>query len=113
MSTFEKLELKNVLMQDGSSKNITVEIIPFNRRDDAHVDFAFAYADMLGRMPSPFSTATDAALRAVELFVVHKEAEAKNPESDFYAVAHDKRAARLVLNAPGLQDSLGAFFENA
>lgn len=115
MKTLElvSLELKNVLMSDGSQKNVTVQIVPFNRRNDDHVDFAFAYVDMLSRVPSPFSTITDAAVRAVELFVAHKEAESKDVNSDFYAVVHDKRAARIVLNEPSLQASLGAFFENA
>lgn len=113
MSNFEKIELKNVLTEDGSQKNITVEVVPFDRRKDEHVEFAFAYSDMLSRMPSPFTTVTDAAVRAVELFMVHKEADTKTPTSDFYLVHADKRAARTLLNASSLTKELFDFFENA
>lgn len=113
MSNFEKIELKNVLTEDGSQKNITVEVVPFDRRKDEHVEFAFAYSDMLSRMPSVFSTMTDAAVRAVELFMVHKEADEKTPTSDFYLVHADKRAARTLLNNSSLTKELFDFFENA
>lgn len=108
----EKLELRNVLTSNGDA-NIVVELVPFNRRNDDHVDFALAYADMLGRMPSEFRNMSDAAVRAVELFVVHKEEDANNAESDFSYVRADKRAARTVLNSMALQKALADFFENA
>ena len=113
MKQLEKVTLKNVLCEDGSQKNITVEIVPFSRRNDDHVDFAFAYSDMLGRIPSPFRDMTDVAIRAVELFVVHKEEDALDVNSDYYLVHKDKRAARTLLNTPSLQQALFDFFENA
>lgn len=109
----EKVVLKNVVMNDGTLKDIEIELVPFSYRNDSHVDFAFAYADMLGRIPSPFSSVSDAAVRAVELFMVHKEEEAKDPNSLYSAVHKDKRAARTVLGTASLQKALGDFFENA
>jgi hypothetical protein len=113
MTQLEKVTLKNVLCEDGSSKNITVEIVPFSRRNDDHVDFAFGYSDMLGQAPSPFRSLSDVAVRAVELFMVHKEDDAMDVNSDYYLVRKDKRAARTLLNTPSLQKSIFDFFENA
>lgn len=105
----EKITLKKVLTADGE-KDITVEVVPFNRRNDDHVDFALAAADMYGRMPSEFRNVTDAAIRCVELFMVHKEADAANPESDYALVHADKRAARTLFNHPAIQKGLSDFF---
>ena len=109
---FEKITLKNVLTNDGV-KDFTVEIVPFNRRNDDHVDFALSYIDMLGRMPSQFRTITDAAVRAVELFMVHKENDTAENTAIYEAVRSDKRAARELFNTPSIQKALNDFFENA
>ncbi len=109
VNNLEKVELKKVLTADGE-KDITVEIVKFNRRNDDHVDFALALADMYGGLPSPFKTLTDAAVRSVELFVAHKEEEAKDPASDFSLVHNDKRAARILFNTDSLQKDLNDFF---
>ena len=110
--SFEKIELRNVAAGDVDA-NIVVELVPFNRRNDDHVNFVLAYGDMLGRMPSEFRGLNEAAQRAVELFVVHKEEDALNPQSDFSYVRADKRAARTVLNSASLQKAIVDFFENA
>lgn len=113
MKNFEKIILKNVLVDGDTQKDVTVELVPFSRRNDEHVDFAFGYSDMLSRVPSEFHSLTDVAVRAVELFMVHKEEDANNDKSDFYLVRNDKRAARTLLNTPSLQKALFSFFENA
>lgn len=112
MSNFEKVELRNVLTPSGE-RNITVEIVPFNRRNDEHVDFAFAVADMYGRMPSVFSNASEAARRFVELFVVHKADDLKDPESDISCVLNDVRACRIAFFNTKSQQEFNDFFGNA
>ena len=107
-----KVELQNVLCAEGT-RNITVEVVPFNRRNNDHVEFAFAVADMVGRMPSPFATMSDAAKRYVELFMVHKEEDANNADSDFSCVYNDLRACRILYNTPEFQKQLADFFELA
>lgn len=106
---FEKVELKKVLC-GGIEKDLTVEIVPFNRRNDDHVDFALATADLLGRMPSEFRSITDAARRCAELFIVHTEAQANDATSDYSYVLNDKRACRVLFNTPSIQKSLNDFF---
>lgn len=106
---FEKVELKKVLCGEVE-KDITVEIVPFNRRNDDHVDFALAMSDMLGRMPSDFHSISDAARRCAELFIVHTEAQANDPASDYSYVLNDKRACRLLLNTASIQKALADFF---
>lgn len=108
---FKKLELRNVLTPDGD-KNIIVELVPFDRRNDDHVEFAFNYADMASGAPSPFKTENDAARRFVELFVVHKEADLLNEKSDVSCVRHDLRAARTALHDVDMQKALRDFFMN-
>lgn len=109
---FEKVTLKNVKTADGE-KDITVEIVPFNRRNDDHVDFAFGVSDMFGRMPSDFRNVSDAARRCVELFVVHTEEEANDPNSDFSLVRDDTRAARTLYSTASIQKAMSDFFANA
>lgn len=107
-----KITLKNVKTETGY-KDITVEVVPFNDRNDAHVEFAFGVTDMTGRLPSPYANINEAARAYVELFVVHKEEELRNPLSDVSLVRADLRAARTLFNNPGFQKELRDFFENA
>lgn len=106
---FEKVELKKVLCGEVE-KDITVEIVPFNRRNDDHVDFALATSDMLGRLPSDFHSMSDAARRCAELFIVHTEAQANDPTSDYSYILNDKRACRLLFNTASIQKALADFF---
>ena len=107
-----KITLKNVKTETGS-KDITVEVVPFNDRNDSHVEFSFGMSDMMGRLPSPYSNVSDAARAYVELFVVHKEEELHNPVSNVSLVRADLRASRCLLNDPIFQKELHDFFENA
>lgn len=109
---FIKMELKNVLTPDGE-RNITVQIVPFNRRNDAHVEFAFAYGDMCGRAPSEFRNMSDAAKRFAELFIVHKADDLKDANSDISCVLHDVRACRTAFLNPDVQKQLNDFFDYA
>jgi len=109
---FEKVVLRNVLV-GNEEKDVTVEIVPFNRRNDEHVDFALGVMDMFGRVPSEFRNITDAAQRAVELFVVHKADDTVENKLIYDSVRNDKRAARFLFNTPSIQKSLNDFFENA
>lgn len=109
---FEKVTLKNVMCEDGE-KDITVEIVPFNRRNDDHVDFAFAVSDMFNRLPSEFRNVSEVAKRFVEVFMVHTEEQANDPKSDFSLVYNDTRAARTLYNTPSVQKQLSDFFVNA
>lgn len=106
-----KVELKNVLTPD-SKRDIEVELIAFSRRDDEHVEFALAYADMLGGMPSRFRNPTDAALDLVRVFMAHKEDDANDPNSDYSCVYNDKLAARVLLNNIKVQKQINDFFAN-
>lgn len=106
------VDLRNVIMADGT-KDIRVELVPFNCRNNEHVEFAFAVADMMGRMPSPFATVNDAAKRFVELFMVHKAEDANDPTSDYALVYDDLRACRTLYNNATHQKQLFDFFENA
>ena len=107
----EKREVKltKVLTETGE-KDITVTIVPFNRRNDDHVDFVLGVSDMFGRAPSPFKTVTDAAVRYVELFVAHTAEQADDPKSDYSLVHADKRAARILFNDPAFQKEMADFF---
>lgn len=103
-----KVELKKVLCGDVE-KDLTIEIVPFNRRNDDHVDFALAVADFYGRMPSNFQSITDAAQRCVELFVKHTGEQADDPNSDYSYVHADKRASRIIFNNPAIQKAIADF----
>lgn len=109
---FEKVTLKNVLTPEGE-KDIEVQIVPFNRRNDDHVDFAFACADMYGHQPSEFKNVSEASRRFVSLFMVHKDEDTSNPNSDYACVLSDLRACRTLYHTPSFQKQLQDFFVNA
>ena len=56
----KNVELKNVLF-DGGQEDLTIEVVPFNRYNEQHTEFAFAYSDMLYRAPSEFRNISDAS----------------------------------------------------
>jgi len=107
-----KVELKRVITPDGE-QDLTVEVVPFNRRNDDHVDFAFAYMDMLGRVPSKFANVSEAARGYVDLFMAHKEEDAVDANSSFACVRKDVRASRVLFHQPKAQKELQDFFGNA
>lgn len=109
---FEKVELKNVITDEGM-KNLTVELVPFNYRNDDHVRFAYNIGDMYQRLPSAFRDLSDAAHRFVELFVVHTEEDAQNVNSVYSIVQNDTRACRTLLNNVKFQKDITDFFVNA
>jgi hypothetical protein len=111
MTNLRKVTLKSVLTPT-SSKDIEVEVMPFNRRNDAHVTFAFNYVDMLNRTPSPFKTESDAAKEYAALFMAHKEEELKDENSNISCVLSDLRACRTLLFQPDTQAELHSFFVN-
>lgn len=107
-----KIELKNVV-RGVEDTDIIVEVMPFNHRNNEHVEFAFNYSDMLCNAPSPFKDVNDASRRYVELFMVHKADDATIPMSNFSCVYNDLRAARTLFHDLTFQAELGRFFENA
>lgn len=109
----ETVELKNVLFGDNGQENITVKVVPFNRRDDDHVEFAYAYSDMLYRAPSPFKTVSDAAREYVRLFMVHTKEDEAKADSIFSRIYGDLRACRTLFHQNNIQQALNDFFENA
>lgn len=109
----KEIELKNVLAKGLPDENIKVKVVPFDRYSDAHVEFAYAYSDMLYRMPSEFKNGNDAAKAYVKLFVVHTEDEEKDVKSKFNMVKNDLRACRTLFNQDEIMKSLTNFFENA
>lgn len=113
MNEFDNVELKNVLLKGGGSENITVKVVPFNRYNNSHVEFAYAYSDMLYRAPSDFTNVSEASKAYVKLFMVHKEEDEKNPESDFSKVYNDLRACRTLFHQDKISLDLNNFFENA
>lgn len=108
-----KVELKNVLFGDRQSKDITVEVVPFDRYDEAHVAFAYSYSDMLFRAPSPFKSISDAAQAYVLLFMAHSEEDKANASSDINLVLGDLRACRTLFHQPDIAKALDDFFANA
>lgn len=108
----KSITLKNVAHGDSVS-DVTVQVVPFSTRNNAHVEFAFAYADMLSRAPSTFANLNDAAFGYVKLFVVHKEEDSANPDCPYYHISRDIRAARTLLNDETIQKALNDFFVNA
>ncbi len=110
--TLEKIELKNVRF-DGGMCDVTAEIVPFDAYNDEHVDFAFAYNDMMYRAPSQFRNVSDAAKGYVEVFMKHTAEDAANRESDFSKVRNDVRAARTLLHNEKFMLAMDRFFVNA
>jgi len=110
----KKVELKNVLVKSTkTTEDLTVEIIPFDRYNDAHVDFAYAYSDMLYRAPSKFRDINEASKAYARLFLLYTEEDEKNELSTFNKVCNDLRACRTVFNQDDNIKSLTDFFENA
>ena len=106
------VELRKVLTPEGE-RDIKVQVEPFNRRKEAHTDFAFAFMDMLGRMPSEYKNMTEVARGYVETFMAHKAEHADDPNSDFACVLSDARACRTLFNNPVAQKQFSDFFANA
>jgi hypothetical protein len=108
-----RVELKNVLVGDEEQTDLSVEVVPFNRRNDQHVEFAYAYSDMLFKAPSPFKTVSDAAREYVRLFMAHAKDDESNPDSDFLKVYKDLRACRTLFHQDDVMKAMNDFFENA
>ena len=109
----QEIELKNVLIKGKGAENITVKVVPFDRYNDKHVEFAYAYSDMLFRAPSSFTNVSEASKAYVRLFVVHTEIEEKDKESTYNKVLADLRASRSLFNQDAIMLALNDFFENA
>lgn len=109
----KEIELKNVLIKGKPDEDITVKVVPFDRYNDKHVEFAYEYSDMLFRAPSAFKNVTEASRSYVQLFVSHAEADEKNENSSFSKVAKDLRACRTLFNQDDIMLALNDFFENA
>jgi hypothetical protein len=108
------VELKNVLIKKTrTSENLSVQVVPFDRYDDSHVEFAYAYSDMLYRAPSKFKTVDDASRGYVQTFLARKEEDLTNEDSTFNKVLHDTRACRTLFNSEVVMIALTDFFENA
>jgi len=111
---FDKVELLNVLVKKTrTTENITVDVVPFDRFNDAHVEFAYAYSDMLYRAPSSFKTVDDTSRAYAKLFVVHEQDEEKVETSTLYKVLNDLRACRTLFNQEKITSDIVNFFENA
>lgn len=111
-----EVDLKNVYSKDCERELVKAKLVPFNRRNDEHVDFVLAYADFLARVPNDkfgFADANDVARKFTELFMVHKEDDLKDVSSDFSCVLGDKRAMRTLLYNITFQKQMSDFFENA
>ena len=110
----KEVELKNVLIKaTRTTENLKVKVIPFDRYNDDHVEFAYAYSDMLYRVPSKFKTMDDASKGYVKLFVEHKFEDEKDEKSTFSKVLKDLRACRTLFNSDDVSMSFTDFFENA
>ena len=109
----DKVMLRNVLYGDRQRRDMTVEVIQFDPYNDEHVEFAYAYSDMLYRAPSAFRNVGEAARAYVQLFMVHTKENEINPDSDYNHVLNDLRACRTLFNREGIILALDSFFENA
>lgn len=110
-SEFIPVTIKGVLDGD-KERDITVNTIPFNKRNDEHVRFAYAFSDMLFRAPSPFTDICDAAKAYVPIFVQHSSAEELDANSDYNLIYNDLRACRVLFNSPTIQKAFNDFFGN-
>lgn len=110
--SFRKVTLKKVLNAEDVEVDFEVEVVPFSRRNDQHVQFVFDYLDMLGKRPSPFATESDAARAYVELFMRGTAEDMENPASAKRCVLADLRAARTLLYQPETQKEFSTFFMN-
>lgn len=109
-----EIEVKNVLDKNSKkAETLKVNVVPFDRYNDAHVEFAYSYSDMLYKAPSDFKSVNDAARAYVKLFIVHKVDDEKKESSTFSKVANDLRACRTMFNQDGIMLALNDFFENA
>lgn len=111
-NSLEKVEIKGVICPVGE-RDITVEVIPFNRRNDEHVEFAYSYSDMLYRVPSDFKNVSEAARKYAAMFIAYKEEDLTNPESDYNTICADTRACRTLFYKENFQKALQGFFEIA
>lgn len=109
----KEVELKNVILKNGKTKDMSVKVVPFDRSNNTHVGFAFAYSDMIYRMPSDFKNVSEAAQAYCAIFMVHKTEDETNENSDFNTVLNDLRAARTLFHQPEIQKELNDFFANA
>lgn len=109
----QKITLKNVMYGNDSEKDIDVEVLPFNRRNDAHVEFAYAYSDMLFRLPSAYKDVSEISRAYVAIFMVRTKEQEQTEDSDFTLVYNDLRACRTLFNQPGIQQALNDFLGNA
>lgn len=107
----EKVELKNVLF-DGGQEDLTVEVMPFDRYDEKHTEFAYAYSDMLCKIQSELTSVSEASRAYVCIFMVHTIEDKKNRTSSFNKVLGDLRACRSLFHQPEVLKSLNDFFEN-
>lgn len=110
---FESIELKKVLVKGLEPKTITVEVVPFDPYNDEHVEFSYAYSDMLYRMPSAFKDVSEASRTYVKKFMVHTGEDEDNAESDFNRVYNDLRACRVLFHKETISKALNDFFANA
>lgn len=108
----EKVTLKNVLFGKDGREDIEVEVVPFDPYNDAHVEFATAFVDCCGRMPSEFRNLNDVARAYVRIFMVHTKDDEVNPESKYRKVLDDLRASRTLFHQPNVAKALDDFFEN-
>lgn len=107
-----EVSLKNVLTPDGE-RDIVAKVVPFSRRNEDHVQFAFDFADMLGGSPSRFKNQSEAARGYVETFMSRTVGEESDPSSDYSCVYSDLRAARVLFFQSETRKEFDDFFVNA
>lgn len=107
-----EIELTNVMTPSGT-KDIKVTVVPFDRRDDNHVKFAFDVSDMMNGLPSPYRTQSEAAQAYVMFFMAHKDEDTKDENSDFMCVIKDLRASRILFMRPEVTKEFNDFFNLA
>jgi hypothetical protein len=109
----KEIEVKNVLVRGKEPETLRVKVVPFDRYNDKHVEFAYAYSDMLYRAPSVFKNVSDVSRGYVQIFVSHTDADAKEAGTAFSKVANDLRSCRTLFNQDDIMSALSDFFENA
>lgn len=109
----KEIEVKNVLVKGMPDETLIARVVPFDRYSDAHVEFAYAYSDMLFKAPSEFKNVNDASRAYVKLFLSHTAEDEKDEKSIFNKLAKDLRACRTLFNQDDIMLALNDFFENA
>lgn len=110
VDTLEEVTLKRVLYGEDGMMDVPAKFTKFNERDDTHVIFAYAYADLMSGVPSPLKDLMSASQEYVRIFMARTETEEKDGESAYSRVLAHLPSCRRAFLRPEVQKALNDFF---